>query len=83
MFKGILPASKRISTSEFTIVTPPEDPGKENYNGFPQVPASQPSNKPFSKRKSRAQAADQPAETNQAFDKLLVRSFVWPLKLGF
>jgi hypothetical protein len=92
MFKGILPSSKRVSTSEFTIVSPPVDPalalnsavglGKENYNAFPQPPSSksQAAHKFMQKRKmSHSKPNDQPVETNQAFDKLLVSARHWSM----
>jgi hypothetical protein len=84
MFKGILPSSKRISTSEFDIVSPAVDPtvisaigsGKENYNAFPLSPSSKPQvvNKSMHNHKmSHSKPKEhQPVETNQAFDKLLV-----------
>jgi hypothetical protein len=78
MFKGILPSSKRGSTLEFTIVNAPVDPGKENYDVLaqPLISKPQPPQSKFmqKRRMSRSVPKDQPVETNQAFDKLLVGS---------
>jgi len=84
MFKGILPSSKRISTSEFTIVTVPGGPqsGKENVpDATPAL--SKPGNQTPCKgnpkhEKSKTMSfsqdlADEPVVMHQAFDKLLVR----------
>ncbi|KDQ57071.1 hypothetical protein JAAARDRAFT_157150 [Jaapia argillacea MUCL 33604] len=73
MFKGILP-SKRISSSDFTIVSPQDPPtGKENH---PAHESQKSSNATSTKRQRNQPRAgkDQPMEvigTNQAFDKLL------------
>jgi hypothetical protein len=81
MFRGILP-SKRISSSEFTMITPLGDAnGKENHpaSGPPLLAKSfrPPMSKPKSeKRKNNQAKAEEPqAEvfmTDKAFDKLLV-----------
>lgn len=74
MFKGILP-SKRISTSEFTMVTSLGDisNGKENLPSDavqPAKPPKAPANK--SKSKTPQNTTGEPQVTSQAFEKLLV-----------
>ncbi|OJA17141.1 hypothetical protein AZE42_05097 [Rhizopogon vesiculosus] len=82
MFKAILPSSKRITSSDFTMVTTPgESPsGKENIpdnravTPVPSKPGKQPPHKGNSKHeksKTINLSQDEPVVMNQAFDKLL------------
>ncbi|KAG2146133.1 armadillo-type protein [Suillus bovinus] len=84
MFKAILPSSKRISSSEFTMVTSPGDPlsGKENLpdNNVATPPLTK-SGKGTHKGNSKQEKSKtvkgsqdlvvEPVVMNQAFDKLL------------
>jgi hypothetical protein len=85
MFKAILPSSKRISSSEFTMITnPPGDPfsGKENLpDNNAATPALTKSGKGAHKGNSKQEKLKtikvsqdlvvEPVVMNQAFDKLL------------
>ncbi|KAG1804946.1 armadillo-type protein [Suillus plorans] len=84
MFKAILPSSKRISSSEFTMVTSPGDPlsGKENLpDNHVITPAQTKSGKGTHKGNSKQEKMKtvkvsqdlvvEPVVMNQAFDKLL------------
>ncbi|KAF5337944.1 hypothetical protein D9758_013127 [Tetrapyrgos nigripes] len=79
MFKNILP-SKRIASTDFTMVTPLVENGKENQPGPEAIPNSTKNAKPglaptkgFRKRADMKEKDTNrtPAEMNQAFDDLL------------
>jgi hypothetical protein len=84
MFKAILPSSKRISCSDFTMVTNPGDPlsGKENLPDNVVTPALTKSGKGTNKGNSKQEKLKtvkipqdvvvEPVVMNKAFDKLLV-----------
>ncbi|KAG1759198.1 armadillo-type protein [Suillus occidentalis] len=83
MFKAILPSSKRISSSEFTMITNPGDPlsGKENLPDNVVTPALTKSGKGTHKGNSKQEKSKtvkvsqdivvEPVVMNKAFDKLL------------
>ncbi|KAF8896485.1 armadillo-type protein [Infundibulicybe gibba] len=87
MFKAILPSSKRIVSSDFTMITPLGDVapnGKENLPGSQQPAAAKGTKPAFSTTKGQAndkrkrgemkmkeQIPEEPVPMNQAFDQLL------------
>jgi hypothetical protein len=84
MFKAILPSSKRISSSDFTMITNPGDPlsGKENLPDNNAVTTVTKSGKGTHKGNSKQEKLKtvkvsqdlvvEPVVMNKAFDKLLV-----------
>lgn len=82
MFKSILP-SRKMSETDFFMVTPPVDSHKENY---PALATTTNTTKSKPEKQKKSKSKDSPVETfetEQAFDQLLVRrSLCWLLALA-
>ena len=70
MFKSILP-SRKMSDSDFLMITSPVDSHKENYPAMP--PTATATTKTKSKKSKGKESPMEAMAMDQAFDQLLVR----------